>query len=62
MTLAYWFINIREIIEIMAANGYSLIFRSAMAQEAAQANFPPDHRLDYLCNLLFVPRSEGPRP
>ncbi len=52
-TLPYWFINAGEIIEIMAASGYSLIYKSALEQEYDQDNFPDEYRLGRACNLLF---------
>jgi putative methyltransferase (TIGR04325 family) len=52
-TLPYWFINAGEIIEIMAACGYSLIHKSALEQEYDQNNFPAEYRLGRACNLLF---------
>lgn len=53
-TLPYWFINVGEIIEIMAAGGYSLIYKSALEQEYDQSNFPDEYRLGRTCNLLFT--------
>ncbi|MDP9292691.1 MAG: methyltransferase, TIGR04325 family, partial [Verrucomicrobiota bacterium] len=52
-TLPYWFINAGEVIEIMAACGYSLIYKSALEQEYEQNNFPAEYRLGRACNLLF---------
>lgn len=52
-TLPYWFINVGEIIELMAAGGYSLIYKSALEQHYDQTNFPPEYRMDRACNLLF---------
>jgi putative methyltransferase (TIGR04325 family) len=52
-TLAYWFINAQEIIEIMAAGGYSLIYKSALEQQYDQSNFPEKYRMGQTCNLLF---------
>jgi putative methyltransferase (TIGR04325 family) len=57
-TLPYWFINVGEIIEIMAAGGYSLIYKSALEQEYDQSNFPEEYRLGRTCNLLFSRGSE----
>ena len=54
MTLAYWFINVNEIIEIMSACGYSLVFKSASVEEYNQDNFPQQYRLGRTCNLLFA--------
>lgn len=52
-TLPYWFINVKEIVEIMAAGGYSLIYKSALEQEYDQDNFPQEYRLGRTGNLLF---------
>ena len=52
-TLPYWFINVKEIVEIMAAGGYSLIYKSALEQEYDQDNFPQEYRLGRTSNLLF---------
>jgi len=51
--LPYWFINIQEIIQIMAGNGYSLIFKSTLDREYDQGNFSVEYRLGRACNLLF---------
>jgi putative methyltransferase (TIGR04325 family) len=52
-TLPYWFINVGEIIGVMAAGGYSLLYKSALEQEYDQSNFPEEYRLGRTCNLLF---------
>ena len=52
-TLPYWFINVGEIIELMSAGGYSLIYKGALEQHYDQSNFPPEYRMDQTCNLLF---------
>ena len=52
-TLPYWFINVKEIVELMAAAGYSLIYKSALEQRYDQDNFPEEYRLGQACNLLF---------
>jgi putative methyltransferase (TIGR04325 family) len=53
-TLPYWFINVGEIIELMAAEGYSLKYKSALERQYDQSNFPDAHRLGRTCNLLFL--------
>lgn len=53
-TLPYWFINVGEVIEMMASGGYSLIYKSALEQEYNQRNFPESYRLGRTCNLLFL--------
>lgn len=52
-TLPYWFINAREVVELMATCGYSLIYKSALEQEYDQDNFPQEYRLGRTSNLLF---------
>jgi putative methyltransferase (TIGR04325 family) len=52
--LPYWFLNLREVIRIMLAGGYSLIFKGALEREYDQDNFPTVYRLGRACNLLFV--------
>lgn len=51
--VGYWFINVREIESLMSANGYVLIFKSALEREYNQENFPAEYRLGRACNLLF---------
>jgi putative methyltransferase (TIGR04325 family) len=53
-TLAYWFINIREVIALMSQGGYALIFKGALEREYDQRNFPSEYRLGRACNLLFA--------
>lgn len=52
-TLPYWFINVKEIVELMRSYGYSLIYKSALDQEYDQNNFPQEYRLGRTSNLLF---------
>ncbi|MDD5195984.1 MAG: methyltransferase, TIGR04325 family [Candidatus Omnitrophica bacterium] len=53
MTLAYWFINLNEIIEIMSEFGYALIFKSSSDNIYNQDNFPERYRMKRGYNLLF---------
>jgi putative methyltransferase (TIGR04325 family) len=53
ITFPYWFLNIDEIIRIMADNNYSLIFKGVLEHEYDQSNFPSEYRLRRACNLLF---------
>ena len=53
-TIAYWFLNVREVIEHMHAGGYALIFKGALDREYDQQNFPAEYRLGRACNLLFA--------
>ena len=55
---AYWFLNIKEIIEKMTSLGYSLEYKSALSRIYDQDNFPKTYRLGQMCNLLFA-RSQG---
>ena len=52
-TLPYWFVNVGEIIELMATGGYSLKYKSALEREYDQSNFPEAYRMGRACNLLF---------
>lgn len=55
MTLPYWFLNVSEVIGIMAEHGYALIYKNAAAEDSYdQSNFPEAYRLGYACNLLFA--------
>jgi putative methyltransferase (TIGR04325 family) len=52
--LPYWFFNFQEIIDIMAQQGYSLIFKGGQEKKYDRSNFPKSHRLEQMCNLLFT--------
>jgi putative methyltransferase (TIGR04325 family) len=58
-TIACWFFNIKELIETICDQGYSLIFKSALARDYDQSNFPKQYRLGRMSNLLFSRRSAG---
>jgi putative methyltransferase (TIGR04325 family) len=58
--MAYWFINVGEIIELLAGQGYDLVYRSALEPVYRQENFPPAYRMGRTCNLLFE-RQDAPR-
>jgi putative methyltransferase (TIGR04325 family) len=51
--LAFWFLDVREVIEIMAANGYAVTFRAPSLQELDQRNFALTRRIGRASNLLF---------
>lgn len=53
-TLPYWFLNVNELIALMAGAGYELRFKELLAREYDQSNFPPTHRLGRTCNLMFA--------
>lgn len=52
-TIPVWFFNIGELLEIMRALGYQMIFKAALERKFDMDNFPPTHRLPQQCNLLF---------
>jgi putative methyltransferase (TIGR04325 family) len=52
--IPYQFINVREILELMAGLGYKLIFHGLQDRELDQSNFPEAYRLGHACNLLFA--------
>jgi putative methyltransferase (TIGR04325 family) len=51
--VAYWFINIDELIGIMKSCGYRLISKSVEALVYDQSNFPAEYRMHRTSNLLF---------
>lgn len=57
-TIPYWFINIRQLIQIMADAGYLLVFKNNLAKEYDQENFPEAYRLKHACNMLFARTTE----
>lgn len=48
-----WFFNINEILEIMAAKGYSLVFKGVAEQIFDERNLPEQYRVKRGCSLLF---------
>jgi putative methyltransferase (TIGR04325 family) len=52
-TSRYWFFGLTEITELFSSFGYSLMYKSALAREYNQDNFPETHRMGQACNLLF---------
>jgi putative methyltransferase (TIGR04325 family) len=51
--VAYWFINVGELIGIMESCGYRLLSKSVEAEVYDQSNFPAEYRMHRTCNLLF---------
>lgn len=51
--IPYWFINSNELIELMASQGYTLLFKGALSNRYNQENFPIEYRIERACNLLF---------
>jgi putative methyltransferase (TIGR04325 family) len=58
---AYWFLNVEEIVELMASTGYDLIYKSALSRIYNQDNFEPKYRMNKACNLLFARRQDTTR-
>lgn len=54
LVVPYWFLNVREVIQIMSGCGYELIWKGAVDREFDQSNFPPEYRMNRECNLLFA--------
>jgi putative methyltransferase (TIGR04325 family) len=52
--LAYWFLDVRQLIILMNKNGYKLLWRGFAQWAANMSNFPESCRLDGTANLLFV--------
>ena len=57
--VAHWFINMGELVSIMAENGYALIFKAASEREYNQDNYPPTHRIKHPGHLLFARRGKA---
>jgi putative methyltransferase (TIGR04325 family) len=55
----YWFLNVQQIIHLLEANGYHLVYKSVLPRKYDQENFPPQYRMGQACNLLF--RQDGKR-
>lgn len=51
--VAAWFFRVAEVVDIMAQNGYSLVFKAASEEEWDQRNFPEAYRIGRPCHLLF---------
>ena len=49
-----WFFSIDEIVDIMGAKGYDLIFKGVSEQVHDQGNFPAEYRQENRCHLLFA--------
>lgn len=52
--LAYWFLNLQEVIDVLAADGYSLTYETQVGPEYDQSNYPARYRLGRMRTLLFV--------
>ena len=51
--VAAWFFRVAEVVDAMAQNGYSLVFKAASEEEWDQSNFPEAYRIGRPCHLLF---------
>jgi putative methyltransferase (TIGR04325 family) len=52
-TVPCWFFNVNEIINIMEAKDYALIFKGAAEAIYEESNFSDEYKLGRACNLLF---------
>lgn len=52
--IAYWFVDVREIVRIMAASGYALRLRLPTEHRLEGLDVPRPYRLDRPCHLLFT--------
>lgn len=59
MVVPYWFLNLDEVIDILASQSYHLLWKGSSQREFDQSNFPPEYRMGHTCNLLF--RQDGKR-
>jgi putative methyltransferase (TIGR04325 family) len=55
--LGYWFLNVQEIVDVMAASGYLLVHEGQSGPDYLQSNYPPSHRIGRMRNMLFVGNS-----
>lgn len=55
----YRFINANELVGVLAACGYSLIYRSALGEECDQSGFEKRFRIGRTCNFLFTRQEYG---
>lgn len=55
MRIPHWFFNIKEITQILAAQGYRLVYKKPAARSYSQDSLPPEYRLSggRMSNLLF---------
>jgi putative methyltransferase (TIGR04325 family) len=55
--LAYWFLNMQEIVDLMAATNYVLVHEGQAGPYYNQSNYPQSHRIGRMRSLLFVRNS-----
>lgn len=51
--LPYWFLNLREVREIVCGRGYTLVYEAKSGPEYNQDNFQESHRIGRMRTLLF---------
>lgn len=59
MIVPYWFLNLDEVIDILASESYRLLWKSSLPREYDQSNFPAEYRMGRSCNLLFRQDGKG---
>jgi putative methyltransferase (TIGR04325 family) len=52
--LAYWFLNVAELIEIMSSGGYRCVYNEQVGRRYDQRNYPAAYRIGQMRNMLFV--------
>jgi putative methyltransferase (TIGR04325 family) len=52
--VATWWLNARELIDLVCAEGYALAYQSGTLWPYDTTNFPQSHRLTGFCHFLFV--------
>ena len=57
--VAYWFINLDEIVSLMADNGYALKVKFGSERTYRQDNFSKPYRIQHTCNVLFARRARA---
>lgn len=54
VALPYWFLNLKEVCEVMRGSGYALSYEGLNGEEELdQTNFPNTHRVGPMRDLLF---------
>ena len=59
MVVPYWFLNLDEVIDILAAESYRLLWKGSLDRTYDQSEFPPEYRMGQACNLLFHRDAKG---
>lgn len=56
--LAYWFLNLDEVIALLREEGYALVMETSADRQLRGFDVPPEYRLEHGTNLLFA-RAKG---